>query len=61
MRQYTELFEHIASHHDKALEWITGNELVVEAREIIFKHRTIAATVGFQQQQTLMTGLQWAP
>ena len=39
MRQYPELFEQIVSQHDKALEWIANNELVYEAREIIFKHR----------------------
>ena len=55
MRQYTELFDEIASHHDKAMGWITGNELIFEAREIIFKYRTKANTVNTQPH---MTGLQ---
>ncbi len=35
IRQHNELFESLADMHDKASQWITSNEVIYEARELL--------------------------
>ncbi len=45
LRQHNELFDSLADMHDKASQWITSNELIYEARELLVTHRISAEEV----------------